>query len=301
MSKPEPGRDTGSDASADTAIGAAGGSLPSGLPRTGDAFRDLVGLMARLRTPVTGCPWDLEQSFETIAPYTIEEAYEVADAIERKDMGELRGELGDLLFQSVFHARMAEEAGAFNIDDVLRTLVDKMVSRHPHVFGEPTIQSAGEQVVAWEVMKARERAAKAKDGPVSALDGVAVALPALMRAEKLTKRAARVGFDWPSAEPVLEKLDEEVGELREAMSAGDQGHVEEELGDILFVCANLCRKLGVDPEVALRKANSKFQKRFAGMETIARERGVDFAGLDLDAQEELWQEVKRRAKLAPRA
>ena len=264
------------------------------LPLSGGAWRDLVTLMARLRTPVTGCPWDLEQTFETIAPYTIEEAYEVADAIERRDMGELKGELGDLLFQSVFHARMAEEAGHFNIDDVVRGLVDKMVDRHPHVFGSGAIESAEAQVGAWEVMKAAERAKKAKSGPVSALDGVAVALPALMRAEKLTKRAGRVGFDWPGPEPVLDKLHEEIGELREAIAAPepDQAHVAEELGDMLFVVANLCRKLGVDPEVALRNANSKFVKRFEGMESIARERGLDFGSLSLDQQEALWVEVK---------
>ncbi len=264
------------------------------LPLSGDAWRDLVTLMARLRTPGTGCPWDLEQTFETIAPYTIEEAYEVSDAIERRDMGELKGELGDLLFQSVFHARMAEEAGHFNIDDVVRGLVDKMVERHPHVFGSVTVESADAQVGAWEVMKAAERAKKVKAGPVSALDGVAVALPALMRAEKLTKRAGRVGFDWPGPEPVLEKLHEEIGELREAIAAPerDQAHVAEELGDILFVVANLCRKLSVDPEVALRNANSKFVKRFEGMERIARERGLDFGALSLDQQEALWVEVK---------
>lgn len=264
------------------------------LPLSGDAWRDLVTLMARLRTPGSGCPWDLEQTFETIAPYTIEEAYEVADAIERRDMGELKGELGDLLFQSVFHARMAEEAGHFNIGDVVRGLVDKMIDRHPHVFGSGAIESAEAQVGAWEVMKAAERARKAKSGPVSALDGVAVALPALMRAEKLTKRAGRVGFDWPGPEPVLDKLHEEIGELREAIAAPepDQAHVAEELGDMLFVVANLCRKLGVDPEVALRNANSKFVKRFEGMESIARERGLDFASLSLDQQEALWVEVK---------
>jgi len=272
------------------------------LPSSGDAWRDLIELMARLRTPGTGCPWDLEQTFETIAPYTIEEAYEVADAIERRDMSELKGELGDLLLQSVFHARMAEEAGHFNIDDVVRGLVDKMVDRHPHVFGATVIHSADDQVGAWEVMKAAERAKKAKVGPVSALDGVAVALPALMRAEKLTKRAGRVGFDWPGPEPVLDKLHEEIGELREAMAAPepDQAHVAEELGDILFVVANLCRKLSVDPEVALRNANSKFVKRFEGMESIARERGLDFAALSLDQQEALWVEVKTIERSARR-
>lgn len=268
------------------------------LPSSGDPWRDLVTLMARLRTPGTGCPWDIEQTFETIAPYTIEEAYEVADAIERKDMGELKGELGDLLFQSVFHARMAEEAGHFTIDDVVRSLVDKMVDRHPHVFGDKVIHSAYAQTGAWEVMKAAERARKAekaKDGPASALDGVALALPALMRAEKLTKRAGRVGFDWPSAGPVLEKLQEEIGELEEAIAAPvkDQAHIAEELGDMLFVVANLCRKLSVDPEEALRNANAKFVKRFSGMEELARERGKDFASLSLDEQEALWTDVKK--------
>jgi MazG family protein len=267
------------------------------LPRSEDPWRDLVALMARLRTPGTGCPWDVEQTFETIAPYTIEEAYEVADAIQRKDMAELKGELGDLLFQSVFHARMAEEAGVFNIDDVVRGLVDKMVDRHPHVFGSASIDSAEAQTGAWEVMKAAERAEKAKRAsgqPASALDGVALALPALMRAEKLTKRAGRVGFDWPSPEPVLDKLAEEIGELKEAIETPkrDQAHVAEELGDILFVVANLCRKLEVDPEEALRQANAKFVKRFSGMEALARSRGLDFAKLSLDEQEALWVDVK---------
>ena len=268
------------------------------LPSSGDPWRDLLTLMARLRTPGTGCPWDMEQTFETIAPYTIEEAYEVADAIERRDMGDLKGELGDLLFQSVFHARIAEEAGHFTIDDVVRSLVDKMVDRHPHVFGDKVIHSVDAQTGAWEVMKAAERARKAeqaKDGPASALDGVALALPALMRAEKLTKRAGRVGFDWPSAGPVLEKLQEEIGELEEAIAAPvkDQAHIAEELGDMLFVVANLCRKLSVDPEEALRNANAKFVKRFSGMEELACKRGQDFASLSLDEQEALWTEVKK--------
>ena len=288
---------------ASTKSGARGdpGAAPIGdrsLPSSGDPWRDLVTLMARLRTPGTGCPWDIEQTFETIAPYTIEEAYEVADAIERNDMGELKGELGDLLFQSVFHARMAEEAGHFTIDDVVRSLVDKMIDRHPHVFGDKVIHSADAQTGAWEVMKAAERARKAeraKDGPASALDGVALALPALMRAEKLAKRAGRVGFDWPSAGPVLEKLQEEIGELEEAIAAPvkDQAYIAEELGDMLFVVANLGRKLSVDPEEALRNANAKFVKRFSGMEELARERGQDFASLTLDEQEALWTDVKK--------
>lgn len=284
-----------SDKAAGKKAGAATDASTRALPSSGDAWRDLVALMARLRAPGTGCPWDIEQTFETIAPYTIEEAYEVADAIERGDMGELKSELGDLLFQSVFHARMAEEAGHFDIDDVVRGLVDKMVDRHPHVFGDVAIESAEAQTGAWEVMKAAEREKKAKDGPVSALDGVALGLPALMRAEKLTKRAGRVGFDWPGPGPVLDKLAEEIGELQEAIAspAQDQAHVQEELGDMLFVVANLCRKLSVDPEVALRGANSKFVKRFKGMEALARQRGVAFASLSLDEQEALWVEVKK--------
>jgi MazG family protein len=252
--------------------------------------------MARLRTPGAGCPWDLEQTFASIAPYTIEEAYEVADAIEKQDMGELKSELGDLMFQSVFHARMAEEQGAFGIHDVVRGLIDKMVARHPHVFGEAhEVVSASQQVHAWEAVKAQERAALRADGDASALDGVALALPALMRAQKLAKRAARVGFDWPSADPVLDKLNEEIAELKEAIAAPqpDQAHVEEELGDILFVVANLCRKLDVDPEEALRAANSKFIRRFGAMEDLARHRGQDFASLTLDEQEALWTDVKR--------
>ncbi|MDP3492017.1 MAG: nucleoside triphosphate pyrophosphohydrolase [Hyphomonadaceae bacterium] len=271
----------------------SGKPTPDSLPK--EPLPRLLAVMAWLRDRQHGCPWDIDQTFRTIAPYTIEEAYEVADAIQRKDMGELKGELGDLLFQSVFHARMAEEAGHFTIDDVVRGLVDKMVDRHPHVFGDKVIHSADAQTGAWEVMKAAERARKAKDGPASALDGVALALPALMRAEKLAKRAGRVGFDWPSAGPVLEKLQEEIGELEEAIAAPvkDQAHIAEELGDMLFVVANLCRKLSVDPEEALRNANAKFVKRFSGMEELARIRGQDFASLSLDEQEALWTDVKK--------
>ncbi len=280
---------------------ATAGPQGSSLPSSGEPWRDLVELMARLRTPGSGCPWDLEQTFATIAPYTIEEAYEVVDAIERQDMGELKGELGDLLFQSVFHARMAEEAGHFDINNVLRGLVTKMVDRHPHVFGTERVASAEAQVGAWETMKAAERAKKAVGADPSALDGVALGLPALMRAEKLAKRAARVGFDWPAPEPVFEKLQEEIAELEEAIAAPvkDQAHVAEELGDILFVVANLCRKLSVDPEEALRAANSKFGKRFRAMEAMAKTRGQDFAKLTLDEQEALWVAVKVLERSAP--
>ncbi len=277
-----------------------GGALPPAGAGAGAAFEELIALMAALRTPGSGCPWDIEQTFATIAPYTIEEAYEVADAIERNDMGDLRGELGDLLFQSVFHARMAEEAGNFDIADVVRGVVDKMVARHPHVFAAAEIADAGAQTAAWETMKAAERAARAGDKPASALDGVALALPALLRAGKLTRRAARVGFDWPSAGPVFDKLAEETAELKEALAspAPDAAHVAEELGDMLFVMANLCRKLGVDPEEALRAANAKFVSRFEGMETLARDQGADFAKLSLDEQEALWIEVKRQSRLS---
>ncbi len=266
-----------------------------------DPFRQLVGVMSRLRAPDGGCPWDVEQTFSTIAPYTIEEAYEVADAIERNDMANLKEELGDLLFQSVFHAQMANEVGEFDIDDVLRAIVDKMISRHPHVFADSSISTAEDQTAAWEEMKAAERAQKTKSephAPPSALDGVALALPALLRAEKLTKRAARAGFDWPSYHSVLDKLDEEVSELREAVeeTPDDQAHIEEELGDILFVCANLCRKLNVDPETALRAGNAKFTKRFHGMEALCLTKGVKFSDLDLEQQEALWVEVKALAQ-----
>jgi len=260
-------------------------------------FERLRGIMHQLRTPDTGCPWDLEQDFSTIAPYTIEEAYEVADAIERGDMGDLREELGDLLFQVMFHSQMADEAGHFDVDDVANAISDKMVARHPHVFGEGDERNAEEQTVAWEQMKATERAAKGKlDQPASALDGVALALPALLRAEKLQKRAARVGFDWPTPDDVFAKLDEEQEEVREAIASGDADAIEDELGDLLFVCANLARKVKIDPEQALRRANAKFERRFKAMEALAAEQSQDFAALDLDAQEALWQAVKAAEK-----
>lgn len=270
---------------------------PSPPPAGQDAFRSLVEIMAQLRTPGTGCPWDLEQTFETIAPYTIEEAYEVADAIERQDYGELKSELGDLLFQSVFHAQMAKEAGHFDIDDVVGAIVDKMVNRHPHVFGDGDVANAAAQTEAWEAMKARERSRKAAEGKEapSAMDGVAKALPALMRAQKLTKRAAREGFDWPNYRQVLEKLDEEVAEVVEAAERPelDYAAVTEELGDILFVCANLCRKLEVDAEEALRAGNRKFERRFRRMEELARQQGQRFGDLALEEQEQLWSAAKR--------
>ena len=271
-------------------------SPPSPQPehaRAGEAFARLLAIMAALRNPDCGCPWDLEQDFDTIAPYTIEEAYEVAEAIARGDMGELRDELGDLLFQVAFHSQMASEAAHFTASDVAEAIAGKMVRRHPHVFEAADGRDADGQTAAWEDMKAAERA---QTSATSALDGVAYALPALMRAEKLQKRAARTGFDWTEAGDIIDKLDEEIGEVREAMEDGDAAAIEEEVGDLLFVCANLARRLKVDPETALRKANDKFERRFRAMEALAKSRGAGFADLSLDEQEALWQAVKREEK-----
>ena len=250
----------------------------------------LLQLMARLRDPAAGCPWDREQTFATIAPYTIEEAYEVAAAIEDGDPGHLKEELGDLLFQVVFHARMAEEAGHFGFPDVVSTLVQKMVARHPHVFadaGRPVDASA--QTAAWEDLKSRERAAK----HASILDDVPLALPALMRAEKLQKRASKVGFDWESAPKVVEKLTEEATEICEAQAEGaGPDKLEEEVGDLLFVVANLARHLQVDPEKALRAANAKFVRRFRHIETSLQAQGRSCAAASLEEMEALWTEAK---------
>ncbi|TCM22131.1 ATP diphosphatase [Novosphingobium sp. PhB165] len=243
----------------------------------------LLGIMAQLRDPVSGCEWDREQDFSTIAPYTIEEAYEVADAIARDDLADLRGELGDLLLQVVFHARMAEELGHFAFADVAAAISDKLEARHPHIFGDET--SGDAQTERWEKLKAQERADK---GATSAIDGVAISLPALMRAEKLQKRAARVGFDWPDPSGAAEKLTEEMGELAEASDAEKL----EEAGDLLFAAVNLVRLNGIAPEDALRAANAKFERRFRAMEAFATTDGRDFAALSLDEQEGYWQAVK---------
>jgi MazG family protein len=251
----------------------------------------LVEVMRRLRDPVNGCPWDLQQTFASIAPYTIEEAYEVADAIARGDLGELREELGDLLLQVVYHSQMASEAGAFDFADVAGAIADKMIRRHPHVFGEAQVRSADEQTRAWEALKARERAAKA-GGPASVLDGVALSLPALTRAVKLSRRAARVGFVWPSIEGVLDKLQEEIAELRTEIAAGDRDKAREELGDVLFVCANIARDLDVEPEEALRGANAKFTRRFEFIETALRADGRSPTESDLAEMEALWVRAK---------
>jgi nucleoside triphosphate diphosphatase len=253
----------------------------------------LLAIMARLRNKEHGCPWDREQDFATIAPYTIEEAYEVADAIRRGDMAALRDELGDLLFQVVFHARLAEEAGLFDFADVAAAIVDKMIRRHPHVFGDAEISSAAAQSVAGEEHKAAERRARAaaSGSAESVLDGVALALPALLRAAKIQLRAARIGFDWPQARPVVAKVVEEIAELEAELDAGaDPAKIEDEMGDLLFAAANLARKLEIDPEAALRRATAKFERRFRRIEALAAERGI---GPDLDALEALWREVKR--------
>jgi len=250
----------------------------------------LNGIMARLRDPDGGCPWDLEQTFATIASYTIEEAYEVADAIQRGDMAELKSELGDLLFQTVFHARMAEEAGLFAFDDVADAMSDKLVRRHPHVFSDEAAKpDAWSQKARWEDIKAEERKAKAQGG---VLDDVPVGLPALARAAKLTKRAARVGFDWPSTDEVFDKLDEEVAELRAEIAAGDLDKAREEMGDLLFVVANLARKLGVEPEDALRGANAKFVRRFAFIEAELAKDGRSPEQSDLAEMDSLWDAAK---------
>ncbi len=251
----------------------------------------LLGVMTALRTPKTGCPWDIEQTFATIAPYTIEEAYEVADAIERGDMVSLKEELGDLLFQVVFHTQIAQEQHAFDFEDVTRALADKMIARHPHVFGDRRVETADQQTLNWEAMKQAERAAKIKDDP-SVLADIPLALPALMRAEKLAKRAARVGFDWPSLNEVFDKLDEETLEVREAVSDGDQAHIEEEIGDMLFVVANLARKAKVDPEVALRQANTKFERRFRWIEAELAKDGRAPDQSNLEEMDGLWNRAK---------
>jgi ATP diphosphatase len=250
----------------------------------------LRAIMAALRDPATGCPWDIEQTFASIAPYTIEEAYEVADAIERRDWDELKGELGDLLFQSVFHAQMAQEAGLFDLDDVATAIADKMVARHPHVFGsESRDKSADQQVSDWETVKAAERAARARGG---VLDDVALGLPALMRAEKLQKRAARVGFDWPDIAPVLDKIAEEAREVADARDSADSAAIEDEMGDLLFVMANLARHLNVDPETALRRANAKFTRRFRFIEAELARLGKTPDASDLAEMDALWDRAK---------
>lgn len=278
---------------------------PLQFPRFGDSAMDnnndlindadggmprLLEIMRRLRDPKNGCPWDIEQDFASIAPYTIEEAYEVADAIERRDWRDLEGELGDLLLQTVYHTAMGQEAGHFTFETVTRAIADKMVARHPHVFGDANRDKSAEQQTAdWEAIKAAERADKSEAGT---LDGVAVGLPALLRALKLQKRAARVGFDWPSTDQVLDKINEESRELVEARDTLSQSEVEEEFGDLLFVMANLGRHLNLDPEAALRAANAKFTRRFEAVEAKLAALGKVPAQSDLVEMDALWDVVK---------
>ena len=259
----------------------------------GGSMERLLAIMRRLRDPVTGCPWDIAQDFASIAPYTIEEAHEVADVIARQAWGEFQGELGDLLLQTVYHAQMADEAGLFRFDDVVRAISDKMVARHPHVFGDESREKSAEQQTAdWERIKAAER------GPARVLDGVALGLPALTRAVKLQKRAARVGFDWPSTDEVVAKITEEAAELVEARDTLTEAEVTEEFGDLLFVMANLARHLKVDPEAALRAANAKFTRRFGRIEDWLAEGGRTPAESDLAEMDALWNRAKREEKSA---
>jgi nucleoside triphosphate diphosphatase len=253
----------------------------------------LLDIMARLRNPQRGCPWDLEQTFRTIAPYTIEEAYEVADAIERDDLAALRDELGDLLFQVVFHAQMASERGAFAFDDVVAAICDKLERRHPHVFGDAHIDSAAAQTVAWEEQKRLER----ERAGASVLDDVPLALPALTRANKLGRRAALIGFEWPDVAGALDKLDEELGELRkEVAEEAGEAAIANELGDVLFCVVNVCRYLKVDPETALRGANTKFERRFGYVERRLREQGRRVGEATLEEMDRLWDEGKAKER-----
>jgi ATP diphosphatase len=253
-------------------------------------MQKLLDIMKALRDPQSGCPWDQQQDFRSIYPYTIEEAYEVADAIKREDWPSLQDELGDLLLQVVFHAQMADELGLFTFSDVVDSISDKLTRRHPHVFGDESVGTAAAQSEAWADHKQAEREGA---GETSVLGGVARAMPALMRADKLSRRAARVGFDWPDAARVREKVDEELAELDEAVSDGDQAGVTEELGDLLTALATLARHLGVDPEGALRAGNDKFERRFQAMEKILSESGEAWSDLTLEDMEARWQQVKR--------
>jgi tetrapyrrole methylase family protein/MazG family protein/ATP diphosphatase len=267
-------------------------------PDTLPPLERLLAIMARLRDPADGCPWDLEQTFATIAPYTVEEAYEVADAIERNDLADLKDELGDLLLQVVFHSRMAEEQGIFAFDDVARAINDKMIRRHPHVFADETYGSLDAQKQGWEELKAAERAKKGRDG--SLMDEVPTGLPAMTRAVKLSKRAAQVGFVWPTVQDVTAKLHEEVAELEAEIAAGDLEKARQELGDVLFVVANIARTLDIDPEDALRYTNAKFVRRFKFVEAGLAARGKTPAQSDLAEMDGLWDDAKRaeRAKAA---
>ena len=263
-------------------------------------IQTLLQIMARLRDPQGGCPWDLEQDFASIAPYTVEEAYEVADAIDRNDLPDLKDELGDLLLQVVFHAQMASEQGAFNFGDVVASISNKMIRRHPHIFADAEASDADEVLANWDEIKRSERAAKGEQD-TSALAGISRGLPEWLRATKLQSRAARAGFDWPDAVPVLDKLREEIDEVQAefelaATGVDNQARLQEELGDVLFVCANLARHAKVDSGTALRHANHKFERRFRAMEALAAAQGNAMSQLDLQQQEALWQQVKQQEK-----
>ena len=263
----------------------------------------LIEIMAALRNPQTGCPWDVVQTFETIVPYTLEEAHEVADAVERKDMPDLCDELGDLLLQVVFHARMAEELGHFGFGDVVQAITEKMIRRHPHVFGDEEARSAGMAKGMWNRIKAEEKALRAqrRSDPCQIqqdpayLDAVPGSLPAIAQSVKLQEHAAKVGFDWTEPAPILDKIEEEIGELRDVMSSGDADKIKEEYGDILFAMMNLGRRLGIDPDGALRRTNTKFRKRFGYVETSLRNQSVALENAGLSRMEALWQEAKSAA------
>lgn len=263
-----------------------------------DPMRQLLEIMTRLRDPKSGCPWDRQQTFATIVPHTLEEAYEVVETIEHERYGDLRDELGDLLFQVVFYAQMAREAGLFDFQAVAESICDKLIRRHPHVFGEARIEDAAAQSAAWEQHKEAER--RGKDDNAGVLDGVSRALPALTRAAKLQRRAARVGFDWPSLEPVWDKLREEIRELREALAdKDDPSMARRELGDLLFTCVNLARHAGLDPEQALRETNTRFEGRFRYIESRLRQSGREPATATLEEMDRLWEEAKRMEKEHP--
>jgi len=274
-------------------------SAPDPVSGPTERIETLLAVMARLRDPERGCPWDLKQDFASIATCTIEEAYEVAEAIDRGDLPDLRDELGDLLLQVVFHAQMASEQGAFHFGDVVAAINAKLIRRHPHVFGDASVADADAQSAAWDAMKAKERALRRResDAPPSALDDVPAALPEWQRALKLQKRGANAGYDWPGPTPVIAKLEEELDEVRAALalppSPERQEALEDEIGDLLFVAMNLARKAKVDPGTALRRANAKYERRFRRMEALARAAGSDFAALALAEQEALWAEAKR--------
>lgn len=254
-------------------------------------IEDLIAVMRDLRTPETGCPWDLEQDFKSIIPHTLEEAYEVADAIDRHDMHDLREELGDLLFQSVYHAQMAAEQGHFTLHDVIHDVTTKMITRHPHVFGDAKAQSATDVNAIWDQQKSREKPVQQ-----SAIDGVTPNLPALLKSQKLQKKAAKVGFEWRKTENILDKLEEEINELRAAIVNHDQSNIEEEIGDVFFVLSNFARKHGVNAEEALRQCNNKFERRFRGLETELNAQNIDLPDASLDQMEHAWNNQKRKEK-----